>query len=145
LFDLYKIYCYTLCATCTTLHFSHDEFEHVYLTTGATGRETEVFVVATLLTWHLAIFYICEQCCVLCVLSNVWCGHNSRILHPLTTNWTRRSWCPSWRSACSDPWFCNGIILFTYMNFFMRNRLLTIQLSLSVQLHTEHRPFVDLY
>jgi len=22
--------------------------------------------------------------------SNVWCGHYSRVLHPLTTNWTRR-------------------------------------------------------
>jgi hypothetical protein len=40
----------------------------VYLTTGATDQETEVFVVATLLTLDLAIFYVYEQRCVLCVL-----------------------------------------------------------------------------
>jgi len=53
------------------LHFSPDEFEHVCLTTGATGQETEVFVVATLLTLHLANFCVCEQRCVLCALIEV--------------------------------------------------------------------------
>ena len=40
----------------------------MYLTTGATDQETEVFVVGTLLTLDLAIFCVCEQRCVLSVL-----------------------------------------------------------------------------
>jgi len=53
------------------LYFSADESEHVYLTIGATVQETEVFVAATLLTMRLAIFRVCEQRYVLCVLMEV--------------------------------------------------------------------------
>jgi hypothetical protein len=53
------------------LYFSPDDLEYVYLTTGATCQETEVFVVAILPTLHLAIFCLCEQRCVLCVLMEV--------------------------------------------------------------------------
>jgi len=56
---------------CTTLYFSPDEFENVCLTTGATGQKTEVFVVATLLTLHLAVFCVCEQRCVPCAPTEV--------------------------------------------------------------------------
>jgi hypothetical protein len=53
-----------------TKHVQHlifsDEFEHVCLTTGATGREKEVFVVATLLKSRLAsaVYVSSAVCCV---------------------------------------------------------------------------------